>query len=206
MSARRTITLILVVGSVWGMLEVLLWDLWHFQEFPYVSAVLAAAALFCLAAARRVIDVPGSSLGIALVACFYKTASVAFFACQITGVLALAVSFEIFALVTRSIWGKESVARPYFMGLLTVYPALFAFTILTTFVFLTPHWAGTGWTRILPYLGWGAVLGTIGGTLTSAAGWWAGEKLLAEKSLRWKAAIPAAAAVWAVALIHALGQ
>lgn len=170
MSTGRKVLFVFLVGSIWGMLEVLLWDIWHLLDWPNASTVLAIVALLCLAAGRRVLDSPGSSLAMAVVACLYKFASVAFFACQMTGVLTLAGSFELMAFLTSRRWDSESTLRPYLLGLLTVYPAFIAFAMLSTFVIRVPFWAEAGWSRILPYLGWGALLATIGSTFSSAIG------------------------------------
>jgi len=205
MSTGRKVLFVVLVGSIWGMLEVLLWDIWHLLDWPHASTALAIVALFCLAAGRRVLDSPGTSLAIALVACLYKFASVAFFACQMTGVLTLAASFELMAFLTKKSGDSESQLRPYLLGLLTVYPAFIAFALLSTFVIRIPFWAETGWSRILPYLGWGALLATIGSTFSAAIGWRIGKSLLGARALRWRLAVPAAVIIWAMAILHAAG-
>lgn len=206
MSNGRKVIFILLIGSLWGMLEVLLWDVWHLQGWTHASTVLAVVALFCLTAGRRVLDIPGSSLAIALVACLYKFASVAFFLCQMTGVLTLAATFEIVALLTSRYPGRESALRPYLLGFLTVYPAFFAFAFLSAFVTLVPYWAEAGWARVLPYLGWGALVATLGAAVASAIGWSTGARLSGlERALRWKVALPSAVLMWAVAVLHASG-
>jgi len=206
MSTARKILLILLVGSIWGMLEVLVWDMWHLQGWSHASIPLAIVALFCLAGARRILGVTGSSLAIALVACLYKFASVAFFACQVTGVLTLAVTFEAVAWLTKRYLGEENQTRPYLLGLLTVYPAFFAFAFLSAFVILVPYWAEAGWARVLPYLGWSAVAATIGSTISAAMGWRLGKRLFStEKIIRWRIAAPATAVVWGIAILHAWG-
>jgi hypothetical protein len=206
MSLGRKVVLILLIGSLWGMLEVLLWDVWHLKGWSHAAVPLAVVAILCLALGRRVLDKPGTSLAIAAVACLYKFASVAFFVCQMSGVLTLAASFEIFALLTSRYFGRESVMRPYLMGLLSVYPAFVAFAIISTFVTLVPYWAEAGWARILPYLGWPAVVATLGGALASAAGWSIAARLFsAERVVRWKVAIPTAVVMWGLAVVHACG-
>jgi len=206
MSLGRKVVLVLLIGSLWGMLEILLWDVWHLKGWSHASVPLAVVAIFCLALGRRVLDKPGTSLAIAAVACLYKFASVAFFVCQMSGVLTLAASFEVFALLTSRYFGRESVVRPHLMGLLTVYPAFIAFTFLTAFVGLEPNWAAAGWARVLPYLGWPAALATVGGALGSAAGWSIAAHIFsAERLVRWQVAVPTAVVLWGVAAIHAWG-
>ena len=206
MSLGRKVVFILLIGSLWGVLEVLLWDVWHLKGWSHASVLLAVVALLCLAVGRRVLDKPGTSLAIAAVACSYKFLSVAFFVCQMTGVLTLAASFEIFALLTSRYLGRESTARPYLMGLLTVYPAFFAFAFISTFIACVPYWAEAGWTRVLPYLGWGAVIATVAGAFASAAGWSIGARIFrVERLVRWKVAIPTAVVMWGFAVVRAWG-
>ncbi len=206
MSTGRKVVFILLIGSLWGMLEILIWDVWQLQGWSHAAMVLAIGALFCLALGRRVLDFVGSSIAIALVACFYKFFSVAFFACQMSGVLALAASFEIFALLSKKYVGSENGLRPFLIGLLTVYPAFVAFTILVAFVGLEPNWAAAGWSRVLPFLGWPAVVASIGGALSCVAGWRVGARLHhPELVARWTVAVPAVVVLWGVAVLHAWG-
>lgn len=204
MSIGRKVVFILLIGSIWGMLEVLIWDVWHLQGWTQASTILAIVAIFCLAVGRRVLDRPGASLAIAAIACLYKFASVAFFICQMSGVLTLAVSFEIFALLTSKYPGREHGMRPYLMGLLTVYPAFIVFAFLMAFVGLEPYWAAAGWSRVLPFLGFGALIATAGSAFSCALGWSLSVRLFSlEKLARWKVAVPAAVLVWGVAALHA---
>ncbi len=206
MSTGRKVMFIFLIGSLWGMLEILIWDVWHLQGWSHAAMILAIGALFCLALGRRVVNVVGSSLAIALVACFYKFFSVAFFACQMSGVLTLAASFEIFALLSKRYVGSENGLRPFLTGLLTVYPAFIVFVVLMAFVGLKPEWAAAGWSRVLPYLGWPAVVASIGGAFSSVAGWRVGALLNRPKLVaRWAVAVPAAVVLWGVAVLHAWG-
>src|SRR3989339_757618 len=89
--------LVLILGSLWGF----------FEMMALPVSVLCAIGLFFLVLGRRVIDIPGTSIVLGLIVCFYKTYSDHFFICQWAGVMALAGSFDLFtSLIFKTNWQK----------------------------------------------------------------------------------------------------
>jgi len=158
--------LILVIGSLWGFFEML--------QLPVF--ILCAVGLFFLVLGRRVIDIPGSSILIGLLVCFYKTYSDHFFVCQWAGVMALAVSFELFtSLIFKENWYTRF--NPVLIGILTNISALFVFTASVNFIFPEPYWVSGGIERVLNYALYTSLPAAfISGLITAPMGNLAGSK------------------------------
>jgi len=121
--------LVLILGSLWGFFEMM--------SLPI--SVLCAIGLFFLVLGRRVIDIPGTSVVIGLIVCFYKTYSDHFFICQWAGVMALAGSFELYAsLVFKS--SRQNILNNAVTGVLTNIIAFSIFVMLVIFIIREPNW------------------------------------------------------------------
>jgi hypothetical protein len=142
MNTKRieTLFLILILGSLWGFFEMLALPIF----------VLCAIGILILAMGRRIVDIPGTSILIGLIVCFYKTYSAHFFICQWAGVMALAGSFDLFtSLVFKRNWFEKF--NPVIIGVLTNLSALIVFVVTVTYIFIEPNWADGGMERVLSY-------------------------------------------------------
>src|SRR3972149_11662566 len=132
--------LLLVIGSLWGFIEML----------PLSVFALCAFGVFFLVVGRRIIDIPGTSILIGLIVCFYKTYSAHFFVCQWAGVMAIAVSFDFFAsIVLKESWYKRF--NPILIGTLSNVLSMVLFVVTVTFIFTEPNWIAGGYERVLRY-------------------------------------------------------
>jgi len=159
--------LVLILGSLWGF----------FEMMALPVSVLCAIGLFFLVLGRRVIDIPGTSIVIGLIVCFYKTYSDNFFICQWAGVMALAGSFDLYAsLVFKS--NKQNIFNNVVTGILTNVTAFPVFVILVTYILREPNWVDGGFERIINY-GVQSVLPAafMSGLITAPLGFIAGSKI-----------------------------
>jgi hypothetical protein len=140
MKTVTSVLLLLLAGSLWGMVEIL----------PVSTAIHCAFGVLFLVAARFLLPRPGSAILIGLIVCMYKTAGVSFFECQWAGVLSLAVSFEIMVALFHS-----RIANPTrgaaIIGVGTCLLALPLFVGWITLIAQHPYWVAGGWARILDY-------------------------------------------------------
>lgn len=132
--------LLIILGSLWGFFEML--------ALPIFA--LCTIGIFFLVIARRIVDIPGTSILIGLIVCFYKTYSAHFFICQWAGVMALAVSFDFFtSVVFKRNWYKKY--NPVLIGILANISALIVFVAAVTYIVAEPYWVEGGLERALSY-------------------------------------------------------
>jgi len=158
---------VLILGSLWGF----------FEMMALPVSVLCAIGVFFLVLGRRVINIPGTSIVIGLIVCFYKTYSDHFFICQWAGIMALAGSFELYAsLVFKS--GRQNILSNAVTGILTNITAFPIFVMLVTFILREPNWVDGGMERIINYGVQSVLPATLmSGLLTAPFGFIAGSKI-----------------------------
>lgn len=140
MKRTELFLLILFMGTLWGFIEML----------PLPIFVLCSFGVLFLTIARQKVDIPGTSILIGLIVCFYKTYSAHFFICQWTGVMALAISFDLLtSLAFRHTWSDKQ--NPIYLGVLTNLIALIVFLGFITYVFQHPYWVAGGLDRAISY-------------------------------------------------------
>jgi hypothetical protein len=140
MKRTELFLLLLIMGSLWGFVEML----------PIPVFVLCAFGVLFLVIGRRLVDIPGTSILIGLIVCFYKAYSAHFFACQWAGVMALAVSFDFFtSVVFKENWHVKP--NPILIGSLTNVLAMILFIVTVTFIFTEPNWVAGGFARPMRY-------------------------------------------------------
>jgi len=140
MNRIETFIIILVIGSLWGFLEMTMLPV----------SILCAIGLFFLVLSRKLVDVPGTSVILGLIVCFYKTYSDHFFICQWAGVMALAGSFDLYtSLIFKTNWQKPINTAA--IGFFTNLTALVIFVLSVTFIFKEPNWVSGGMERIINY-------------------------------------------------------
>jgi hypothetical protein len=141
MKRIELILLLLVMGTLWGFVEML----------PLSVFILCSFGVLFLVVGRRLADVPGTSILIGLIVCLYKTYSAHFFICQWAGVMALAGSFDFFtSIVFRENWFKKF--NPSVVGVVTNLSAAIVFLIIVNYIFIEPYWPEGGLQRALNYL------------------------------------------------------
>ncbi len=153
MKTIKPLVLLFTLGSIWGFFEVL-----HMS-----NGLVSAIGLLLLVFGRRMHNVPGSSVVIGLIVCFYKTWSSHFFMCQWAGIMSVALSFEVFAsvILREQPWTRWQASLA---GIVSTVLALPVFIIWVVLILQEPNWVEGGWDRILSY----AVRNTLPGVIVSA--------------------------------------
>jgi len=150
MKIWEKILLVLIVGSIWGIVEVFAGDLLPAWGVGRTSVFLFAFAFFILMVARPILRVPGLLLIIGVVAAFYKTLSVNFYPCMVAGIMTNAAAVELLYLFLRKErlgnWKWRMIAAPA-----TAYVAFSMFALFAVLVIREPRWMERGLTGILNY-------------------------------------------------------
>lgn len=162
MKRIELILLILLVGSLWGFIEML----------PLPVFALCSFGVLLLVIARQKADIPGTSILIGLLVCFYKTYSAHFFICQWTGVMAVAISFDLLtSLAFKHKWSEKQ--NPVYLGFSTNLMALIIFLGLIIYVFQHPYWVSGGLERAVSYAIRNALpAAVISGLISAPLGIW----------------------------------
>lgn len=145
------ILLVLILGSIWGIVEVFGGDFLLSLAGSRSSAILFTFAFFILMAARGILGVPGLLLLVGAVAVFYKTLSVNFYPCMAAGIMADAAAVEFLYLIS----GKERLQSRKWRTIAAPATAYGAFTVFALFVVLVlrePNWVERGLNGALGYI------------------------------------------------------
>ncbi|KUG25124.1 hypothetical protein ASZ90_005055 [hydrocarbon metagenome] len=174
------IILILVLGSIWGFFEII--------GLPIY--VVCAIAILILTTGRKLVNIPGTSILIGLVVCFYKTYSDSFFICQWAGIMSLAGSFDLLtSLVFKTIWEKP--LNTALIGVLTNIIGMIGFLFVAFAVFQEPNWIAGGLDKILNYTLVTVIPATLlSGLFTANIGLFIGTKIKELNSLSIRKFIP----------------
>lgn len=151
MKIWEKILLVLILGSIWGIVEVFGGDLLLTLAGKRSSVILFAFAFFILMAARGILGAPGLLLLVGAVAAFYKTLSVNFYPCMVAGIMADAAAVEFLYLLS----GKERLqSRKWRMiaAPATAYGAFTLFALFAVLILREPNWVERGLTGALGYI------------------------------------------------------
>lgn len=211
-SKRLAVTSILLFGSLWGLSELGI-DRLDFAESIPRAPILTAVAIVVLVIARRVLDVPGSSLSLAVLASAFKFMQSPFFGCKIAAVLILGGIVDIAMSAARGqepavLWSVRRAA-PYARVAVATFASFVAFGFFARYVLLNPFWVAGGASRMIEYqLLHGAIAAGLavpatyvglraGAWIADTAGSWSGVRWLVYRA----AALASGAAGVTVALV-----
>lgn len=141
MKALRIVLTILILGALWGAVELM-----SLPTFLYISA-----GILFLAIGRTLFNKVGSSVAIAVVVCALKIFySAHFFFCMWGGILAVAVSFELFATL---FWKEESMSlvRTAVLGFVSAAVAAPLFIVWVVWLVPEPRWVDGGLSEAVGY-------------------------------------------------------
>lgn len=168
MSDKKKIILIIILfGSLWGMLEALGISIMRGTGFHFRSSILALLGVVILMAARIVVPRAGSTAATGLIAAGFKFLSLAtIFPCQIAAVIGQAVIFDIaFTIAER----KNLLGRKLALGftaILACYASYLLFAFSQAYLFGNPYWFERGIGGLLKWVitdgSMAAVLGFAG--------------------------------------------
>ena len=153
---------ILALGSLWGMSEVWGGEFLYANGIPHSSFWLSAFAIFLIALARGLVDVPGSSTAMGMIAAAFKLVNASPFYCHLLAIVLLGACFDAAAsLIVRKEGGillKRALA-----GIVGAYAGYASFALLITYVIRYEPWVTGGTARVVNHI-------FVAGSLAALAG------------------------------------
>ena len=176
----------LLFGSLWGLSEVAGGGILYAVEVPSASIVLAAWALFILAAARGLVNKPGSSTVIGAVATLFKLVNASPFICHLLGIFMLGLAFDIAAtLLGRS--ERRFSFRNMLTGIVSAYGGYALFALSITYVVRYDIWVQGGWPKVAHHMFISGSIAALVAAVVVPVGYYlgAGSLSLQTKRPRW---------------------
>ncbi|MGD8540541.1 MAG: hypothetical protein PVI66_17645 [Candidatus Aminicenantes bacterium] len=141
----------ILFGSLWGINEVVMGEVLSTSNVPHYSVLLTVIALFILALARGIVNRPGSSTAIGLIAVLFKLANAAPFYCHLLGIFMVGLTFDVFAsLLIKS--EKTSAIKSGLTGFLSAYSGNALFALVITYIIRYDIWTSAGLPKILEHI------------------------------------------------------
>ncbi len=168
--------IILLCGSIWGGLEVLLDDSLKMVNFSPVSPVLTTVGFLTLAVARMIYNKRGSSAIIGGIAGLYKFLGIAFFPCQLFAVVLQGATFDVVYSYLDKRLRENSITRGI-IGSLSSYLSYFLFVIVVTYIFPYSLWPSRGLSGVLNHVGIDGSFAALGGYIAVSLGERLGRKV-----------------------------
>jgi len=164
---------LLFFGSLWGIMEIAGWGVLSRYNMLHVSVILAAWAFMVMAVARGIVNKPGSSTVIGIVAVIFKLANAAPFFCHLLGIFALGLAFDVFSSLLMKNERKISF-RTSLTGALSAYSGYALFAIVITYIVQYKYWIAGGLPKVLNHIFVGGSLAAIGAVMLVPLGYWIG--------------------------------
>ncbi len=168
---------ILFFGSLWGGLEVLTHYILKSVNYSgEMSPIFFVIGILILTFARYILNVPGTTLMIGVVASGFKLFAPKFFLCHMLGVVVTAGAIDL--LYTLSF--NKLKDNPFILGFFAVigaYLSFFAFSFLQTNVFMHPDWLRGVKGTILQFTFITGSYAAIGGYFAAVVGSFMSKKL-----------------------------
>jgi hypothetical protein len=208
MTKYEKILVVLLLGSLWGALELFGRDILRAAGVPEKSAVLFGLGIIILYASKRLVDFPGSVVVMALIAGLFKTASSYFFPCQFAAVMINGIIFDVtYTALKKHL--NSSLAIRVLIAPAIVSLSYAGFALVATFVLREESWAAQGWEGIRSFLLVDAVTASLITIVTINFGYYLGNAIQPYallRTLRLPAAIFRIASIVLVAAIWIAGQ
>lgn len=208
MSKYEKILIVLVMGSIWGALELFGGDLFRTLGIPNKSAYLFGLGLIILYASKRIGGFAGSAVIMALIAGLFKTASSSFYSCQFAAVMINGAIFDIYYEIFKDRLDTGSIYRTIAAPIIT-YVSYAAFAFGVTYILKEANWAERGINGIIDYLTVDAVIATAVSIVTINLGYYLGNifrPIFAERKFGMPAAYFRIASLVVVSAIWIAGQ
>jgi hypothetical protein len=155
----------ILFGSLWGINEVVMGEVLSVSEVPHFSVLLTVIALFILAFARVIVNKPGSSTVIGLIAVLFKLANAAPFHCHLLGIFMVGLVFDVLACVLMKS-EKTSAIKCSLTGILSAYSGNALFALVITYIIRYDVWTSGGLSKVLGHI---FVAGTFTAILAAIA-------------------------------------
>ncbi len=147
----RELPWLLLFGSLWGVSEVFVGGALYNANVPRASVYLSIWAVFILAAARGVLNKPGSSTAVGIVAAAYKLTNAAPFFCHLLGILLFALAFDLaFSLLPKN--ERRFSFRTIAAFMAGVYGGHAFFAIFATYIIRYQYWTEGGLSKVLDHI------------------------------------------------------
>lgn len=208
MSKYEKILIIVLLGSLWGALELFGRDILRAMNMPQKSAILFGLGIIILYASKRLVHFPGSVVIMALIAGAFKTASSHFYPCQFAAVMINGIVFDATYTAFRGRLDASLINRIIAAPVIT-YVSYAAFAVFATYLLREASWVADGWAGIRAYLLGSATTAALISIVTIHIGYYLGNAFRPETLLS-RLRIPITAfriiAVVLVAAIWVSGQ
>jgi hypothetical protein len=161
----RVVCLVLL-ASAWGLSELVGGDtLW-----------LTARAVFLLAAARALVNRPGSSTALAAVAVLFKSVNTAPYLCHLVGIALLGIAFDIAATL---LWRKDRrpLLRAGVTGAGSAFLSASLFAATMVWILRYKSWADGGLSRVGEHTFYSGGRGALIALIAAPIGLWLGSLL-----------------------------
>lgn len=176
MGKFEKILMILLLGSLWGAMELFGRDIMRAMGVPQKSALLFGLGIIILYASKKLVDFPGSVVIMALIAGLFKMASSYFFPCQFSAVVINGIVFDI----TYTAFKERLDFSPVFRTVAApalVYVSYAVFALFATYILREGSWAAKGWPGIVSYLRADAVSASLISIVTIHLGYYLGKAI-----------------------------
>jgi len=195
---------LLLFGSLWGMSEVVLGGLFDEIIVAFPSVWLNAWALFVLAIARGMLNKPGSSAALGVIAAVFKLANTTPFYCHLLGILLVGAVFDLAATLLLK-QNKKLDYRAYLCGFVSAYGGYALFALLITYIIGYGYWVSGGLPKVLHHIFVSGSLAALIAVAVVPFGYWVGLKGKAYHLYcsRWiyRGALLATGIIWALGRI-----
>jgi hypothetical protein len=208
MSKFEKILIVLLMGSLWGALELFGGDAMRSMGIPNKSAYLFGLGIIILYASKRMVDFAGSVVIMALIAGLFKTASTHFYACQFAAVMIIGVVFD----TSYRLFKGQLDSSPLYRIIAAPIMAFVSYTIFAfaaTYAIGGPEWQGEGLPGIISYLTSSGLIAAAVSIVTINLGYYLGNVLrpiIAERKLGMPASFFKASTLTVLAAIWIVGQ
>lgn len=143
MSLRHRIVVIASAGILWGLSEIFIGDVFYHYHIPMRGGSLTALGITILIISRLLYDRFGTSTGIGLIAGGLRCLVPKVYICHMVAITLEAFAFDTAWAALRA--GKrKSIRRIWLTSLIGIYSGLFAFGLLSIYVFKFGKWVAGG--------------------------------------------------------------
>jgi len=147
----KDIPWLILFGSSWGINELLSGEFLSAQNVNNTSLVLSAAAIFILAVSRGMINKPGSSTLVGVIAVVFKFVHTAPFYCHLAAIFILGFVFDLFASMLLRKDAKNFIKQAL-TGSVSAFSNNALFGFLMTYIFRYKYWIIDGKQKMIDHI------------------------------------------------------
>jgi hypothetical protein len=151
MREYRQMVWLLLLGSIWGMSELIFGRVLIEANVTYSSIWLNGWAFFILAVARGIMNKPGSSTALGAIAALFKLVNAAPFFCHLLGIFLVGFAFDI-AYTMLMKHKKRIYYWSSLVGVVGAYSGYALFALIITYIIRYKYWAMEGLSKVLNHI------------------------------------------------------